>query len=482
MANIHLTIDDQKLEVAEGLTILEAARQNGIQIPTLCYLKELDPHASCRICVVEVEGMRTFQPSCSTKVRDGMVVHTNTEAVRANRKLTLQMIMAHHAVDCHHCLRIGNSKEEDLDPKFCEMCFFCDCVRDGICELQALNREYHVDKLPFPIDGYRYTEDVSLHSVNRNANKCVKCRRCVDVCQDVQIVHNLALYGRGQEYRVTPSMNKPMSESPCVRCGRCVDVCPTGAVYMEESIDNMLADTHAYGVKTVGMVSSTVLPELEKLNKMEPGTLDIHKVIAGMKKEGVDCVVSEEQVIDQNQALAEKLIKTAQGPVILSNSFAVKNFVREFFPELEHRVTFYPSLQQTFSELAKEQLASQFGWDPEQVKTVVFTANNENGAEAKEQGTADYSMNPREIYRTFLRTGVDLHRIRPTDALKQNPDAAYLYGPATGPVTFNYEKEPEVMRVAGKKIAIAHNLGQCRKLLEEIAGGTCSYDIVRLCA
>ena len=244
----------------------------------------------------------------------------------------------------------------------------------------------------------------------------------------------------------------------------------------------MLADAHAYGVKTVGMVSSTVLPELEKLNKMEPGTLDIHKVIAGMKKEGIDCVVSEEQVIDQNQALAEKLIKTAQGPVILSNSFAVKNFVQEFFPELEHQVTFYPSLQQTFSQLVNEQLIPQFGWESNQVKTVVFTANNENGAEAKEQATADYSMNPREIYRTFLRTGVDLHRIRPTDALKQNPDAAYLYGPATGPVTFNYEKEPEIMRVAGKKIAIAHNLGQCRKLLEEIAGGTCSYDIVRLCA
>lgn len=244
MANIHITIDDQQLEVAEGITILEAARGNGIHIPTLCFLKELDPRASCRICVVEVEGMRTFQPSCSTKVRDGMVVRTNTEAVRANRKLTLELIMAHHPVDCHHCLRIGSSKEQDLDPKFCEMCFFCDCVRDGICELQALNREYHVDNLPFALEGCRYEEDVSLHSIIRNSNKCVKCRRCVDVCNDVQNVHNLAMFSRGQDYRVTASMGKPMQESLCVRCGRCVDVCPTGALYMEESIDHMLSDAH----------------------------------------------------------------------------------------------------------------------------------------------------------------------------------------------------------------------------------------------
>ena len=104
---VNLTIDDKAIEAREGMTILEAARENGIRIPTLCYMKELDPHASCRLCVVEVEGARTFQPSCATQVREGMVVRTNTEAIRKNRKLTLEMIMAHHPVDCHHCLRLG---------------------------------------------------------------------------------------------------------------------------------------------------------------------------------------------------------------------------------------------------------------------------------------------------------------------------------------------------------------------------------------
>lgn len=478
---VTITIDEKVLQVKENMTILEAARANGIHIPTLCYLKELDPHASCRICVVEVEGARTFQPSCATKVREGMVVRTNTEAIRNNRKLTLQMIMAHHPVDCHHCLRIGSSKEEDLDPKFCEMCFWCDCVRDGICELQKLNREYHVDALPFAVEGYRYPVDDSLHSVTRDANKCVKCRRCVDVCNDVQSVHNLALFGRGQAFRVTAAMDKPMAESPCVRCGRCVDVCPTGAVYMEESIDKMLFYAHSYQTKTIGMVSSSLLGELEKLNNMAPGTLDIHKVVAGLLKVGVDQVISEEQAIGASRQAAEALIGNAGGPIIISNSYAVRNFVAEKFPELKEKVCYYPSVQESFAAIARS-LAEQLGYDTKHLKTIVLTANNENGAQAKECGTVDFSMNAREIYRVFRRSGVELSLMQPTDALKLAIDPVCAFGSVTGPIAFNYDAEPEILKIDGKLIAVAHNLGQSAKLLEEVRQGTSRFDVIRLCA
>jgi iron only hydrogenase large subunit-like protein len=478
---INITMDGKVLEVEEGRSILEAAKNNGIHIPTLCYMKELDPHASCRMCVVEVEGARTFLPSCATKVSNGMVVKTNTEKLRENRKLTLEMIMAHHPVDCHHCLRLGSSKEEDLDPMFCEMCFFCDCVRDGICELQQLNREYHVDKLPFEVEGYRYEVDNSLHSIIRDANKCIKCRRCVDVCNEVQSVHNLALFGRGQEYRVTPAMNKPMNESSCVRCGRCVDVCPTGALYMEENIDKMLFNAHAYNIKTIGMISSSVLADLEELNKMEPGTLDIHKLIASMKKLNIDCVISEEQVIDANKGEAEEIILNSDSPVIISNSHAVKNFVDLYFADISNQVKYYKSVQECFATIAKE-VADQLGYDVNKMKTVVFTANNENGAEVKEKDTVDFSLNASEIYRTFKRTGVDFHRIKPLDALKLGIEKEYLFGAVTGPISFNYEKDPEVMKIEGKTIAIAHNLGQTRKLLEEVVSGISQFDIIRLCA
>ncbi|MCR5812672.1 MAG: (2Fe-2S)-binding protein [Lachnospiraceae bacterium] len=482
---VQITIDDKVLQVEESMTILEAARENGIHIPTLCYLKQLDPHASCRLCVVEVEGARTFQPSCATKVREGMVVRTNTEKIRENRKLTLQMIMAHHPVDCHHCLRIGSSKEEDLDPKFCEMCFWCDCVRDGICELQKLNREYHVDKLPFAVEGYRYPIDDSL-SVVRDPNKCVKCRRCVDVCNEVQSVHNLALYGRGQQMRVTAAMDKPMAESPCVRCGRCVDVCPTGALHMKESIDKMVFYAHSYEATTVGMVSTSLLGDLENLNNMAPGTLDVHKVIAGMKKIGVDHVISEEQAVTASCKAAEKIIGEGfaagkgEGPVVLSNSYAVKNFVETQFPDLADKVNYYPSVQESFAVIA-EALAKTLGWE-KKLKTAVFTANNENGAQAAEKGTVDFSMNAREVYRLFRRTGVELSLMKPVDPLKLSIDQDFSYTAVTGPVEFNYDAEPEVFKINGRLAAVAHNLGQTAKLLEELRSGTCKYGLIRLSA
>jgi len=174
MANVNIIMDGRSLSVPAGTSVLEAARANGIRIPTLCFLKELDPRASCRMCVVEIEGARTFQHACATRVREGMVVHTDTEAVRASRKLTLELLLSNHAVDCHHCLRIGSSRCDDLDPKFCEWCFFCDCVKDGFCELQALAREYGVDQLPFPQHHGRYPVDDSAVIV-RDPNKCIKC-------------------------------------------------------------------------------------------------------------------------------------------------------------------------------------------------------------------------------------------------------------------------------------------------------------------
>lgn len=478
---IHMTIDGKVLEVEEGMTILEAARKNGIHIPTLCYLKELDPHASCRICVVEVEGARTFLPSCATKVRDGMVVKTKTDEIIANRKRTLEMIMARHPVDCHHCLRIGSSKEEDLDPAFCEMCFWCDCVRDGFCELQQLNREYHVDQIPFEVEDSRYEIDKSLGSIIRNPNKCIKCRRCVDVCNDIQAVHNLALFGRGQEYRVTASLNKSMKESLCVRCGRCVDVCPTGALYMKENIDKMLFYAHQYDTKTIAMVSSSILPDLEKIYKMEAGTLDIHKLIAALKKLGVDCVISEEDVINLNQDKVEKIISQAHKPLIISNSTAAKNFVELYYHDIADQVYYYESLQETFATLAKN-TAQRLGYDCCSYKTIVLTGNNENGAEVVEKGTVDFSMNAREIYRMFKRTGIDLNRMKSADGLKMNVDNEHVFDAISAPVTFNYKAEPEVFKLDGKLMAVAHNLGQSKKLLDEVVDGTSPYTIIRVCA
>ncbi len=350
-------------------------------------------------------------------------------------------------------------------------------MKDGVCELQALNREYHVDKLPFTVEGYRYEVDDSLQSIVRDANKCVKCRKCVDVCNDVQCVHNLALFGRGQEFKVTPSMNKPMDQSLCVRCGRCVDVCPTGALSMKSHIDKMLFNTHSYSTKTIGMVTSGLVSDFVELDKIEKGTITTQNFVGALKKLGVDCVISEEEIIQANMKEAEQIIKNATAPIIISNSSAAKNFVELYYPNVN--VTYYNSVQEQFGKCAKE-LASKYGWD--RMKTVVFTDNNENGVEAHEKGTVDFSLSALEVHRTFKRAGVNICRVIPQDALRFSLDEKFVYAPVTKPVEFNYESTPEVLKIDGKCIAIAHNLGQTKVLLDGVVNNNNPYDVIRICA
>ena len=327
MATVNVTINGKVCAVESGKTILQAARENGINIPTLCNFEGLEARANCRICVVEVEGMRTFQPACATKVRDGLVVNTDSEKVRASRKATLELIMAHHAVDCHHCMRIGSSSEQSLDPRFCEMCFWCDCERDGFCELQALNREYHVDVLPYIQHEADYEVDDSLDSIIRNPNKCIKCRRCVDVCGEVQTVHNLSMANRGRDIMVVPELGKPMAESACVRCGHCVDVCPVAAIHMQEHKDEVLYMAHSYDYDTAVQLSQDVIPELTELYKVKEGEITMTKLVGAMHKLGFGNVISNEHAEFLAAEEAAKIIDENIGkePVLLTNSFAVQH-------------------------------------------------------------------------------------------------------------------------------------------------------------
>ena len=308
MANVNIIMDGRSLSVPAGTSVLEAARENGIRIPTLCFLKDLDPRASCRMCVVEIEGARTFQHACATKVREGMVIHTDTEAVRESRKLTLELLLSNHAVDCHHCLRIGSSRCDDLDPKFCEMCFFCDCVKDGFCELQALAREYKVDVLPFSQKHNTHPVDATTVIV-RNPNKCIKCKRCVDVCGKIQTVHNLAASGRGCEITIGPAFGKSMAESECVGCGRCVEVCPTGAIYAMEHKDELVYYAHKDGMKTAAMVDADAIPELERVLKLQPGTVTPEQLAGSLKKIGeanIICARRRPKYVGGQRAIYDK--------------------------------------------------------------------------------------------------------------------------------------------------------------------------------
>jgi iron only hydrogenase large subunit-like protein len=380
-------------------------------------------------------------------------------------------------------MRIGSSSEQSLDPKFCEMCFWCDCERDGFCELQTLNREYHVDVLPYIQHEHDYETDDSLNSVIRNPNKCIKCRRCVDVCGQVQTVHNLSMANRGRDIMVVPEMGKPMSESACVRCGHCVDVCPVGAIYMKEHKDEVLYMTHSYDYNTVVQISDDVIPELTELFKVEPGKINPNQVCTALHKIGFDKVVTDDYAKREAAKQAAEIIgkKVGKEPVILTNSHAVMNFVDRYFAGMKDKIEVYESAQTVFGKAAGE--GNAFGFD-KPVKTVNITKVKELGAEAEETGNVDYVWNARELYRVFLRTGGAPHRKGATafDSFTRE-DGALPYPELLGDKEWDLSPDYEevAVLVGGKpvKCAVAHNLGQVRKLLE---GDYKNYAIVRLMA
>ncbi|MBQ7438201.1 MAG: (2Fe-2S)-binding protein [Oscillospiraceae bacterium] len=471
MADVNIIIDGKTLSVPAGTTVLEAARANGIRIPTLCFLKELDPRASCRMCVVEIEGARTFQHACATRVREGMVVHTDTEAVRDSRKLTLELLLSNHAVDCHHCLRIGSSRCDDLDPKFCEMCFFCDCVKDGFCELQALAREYKVDVLPFSQKHNTYPLDDSTVIV-RNPNKCIKCRRCVDVCGKVQTVHNLAASGRGSELLIGPAFGRSMAESGCIGCGRCVEVCPTGAIHAMEHKDELVYYAHRDGLKTAALVDADVIPELERVLKLQPGSVTPEQIAGSLKKIGTDEIYDAAGAEKAAEAEAEALLAEkleGQRPVILTNSFAAKAFLEKNFPERKESFVFYGSAVAQFGSALRGQADRLFA----------VTPVGNDASETEKTHPVDITVNPRELARIMIRTGSEPNPKR-TAELKvlPVPQPGGKFGRLLEKAAWSMARDaaPERFTVGELKCVICHNLGQAREVLESGE----AFDVIRV--
>lgn len=477
---ITVTFNGTSYQVEAGLTILQAAKAVGIDIPTLCHFEGFPSHANCRVCVVEVEKMRTLQPACATKVADGMVIHTENERVCQSRKTTLQLLLSHHAVDCHHCLRIGASREQDLDPRFCEMCFWCDCPRDGFCELQTLARRYHIDVLPFIQHEADYREDESLHSIIRNPNKCIKCKRCVDVCGQVQTVHNLSMANRGREITVVPELGNLMADSACVRCGHCVDVCPVSAIYMKEHIDEIIFFNHQYNTKTLVQVSANVLPEIRRLYKVErDDDITMEHLCASFRKLMWNHVITDDYAQSLSHQKMAQAIEDGGKGVMVSNSRAVRNFVERYFPALVDQIQWAPSPQEILGTDIAARFAETDGVPRDDLKVTYVTNIKEFGAECEELHHVDFAINAREMYRMFLRTGG-------APAMRYPCAFDFVGEPVTTPYdklfenVWNMGQQPEeiTLTVAGRELrcAIAHNLGQCRVLLE----GNNVYDVMVL--
>ena len=472
MANVNIIINGIQYTASEGMTVLECAKANGIYIPTLCYYESMKPKAACKLCMVNIEGEEKEKLACATKVKDGMVITTDSKELFEKRKAAVQELFRRHTVDCHHCLRIGSTKAKDFDPAFCKDCYFCDCVRDGFCELQKKALEFGVDELPFEIREHDFEPDDSTGCIVRDPNKCIKCRRCVDVCkaQGVGILGTVKTVN-GQ----TVGAKSNMLADGCVRCGRCVSVCPTGALFMKEHKDEEIYFAHQYGTRTAALLCSCVLGELEELFAAPRGSFTLEQVVDGLKKLGIDEVYDPAAAMHLagHRASARLDEMLGKGCVIFTRDWAAKTFLSKNYPELSDNFLFYDSPQQIFSELVRARA-------PE-TKLYSINSCHSFAAEALETGNADYFINTRELYRIFLRTGVD-------PALRKgvSPDKLCDYE--------RCDRYPELFRNGGwhltgnaeelsftengreYKALICHNLGQVKKAVENMD----KYDVIKV--
>ena len=353
---VNLTINNKKISAEEGKSILEVAKANKILIPNLCFLECVNQIGSCRICVVEVEGAKTLQASCMTKVKEGMVVHTNSAKVRKARKILYELILSDHPKDCLNCSR--NQK----------------------CELQELGELLQVKENRF--EGQRsksFVDDFSA-SIVRDTSKCILCRRCVSVCNDIQGIGVLNAQYRGFDTVVTPAAGLPLTEVNCILCGQCTAVCPVGALQEKDSTEDVSAALNDKNKRVIIQTAPAIRAALGELFDYEPGTLVTGKMVTALKDMGFDDVfdtnfTADLTIVEEGSELLQRLTKVLTGgeavlPMITSCSPGWIKYIEHNFPdELDHLST-CKSPHMMLGALVKTYYADKLGVSPKDMYVV----------------------------------------------------------------------------------------------------------------
>lgn len=410
-ALIKVTIDGQFIEVPMGTTILEAAKKLGIKIPTLCYHDDLCISGVCRICVVEVEGMRTLQASCAYPVTQPIIVHTHTTKVRMARRHILDLMLSKHYGECYSCVRNNN------------------------CELQSLAKEYGVDFYRFGhVDKPTYGQDKSSYAIVRDMDKCILCRRCVRTCVDLQEVGVFEAVGRGAETRIGTFMDLPMIEEICINCGQCINRCPTGALKAKDPSDEIWEAIEDPNKHVVIQTAPAPRSAIGECFGQKPGTAFTFEMNTALRNCGFDkvfdtnftadlTIVEEgtELLLRLYKALVEK-DKSVAIPQFTSCSPGWVKYIEHFYPEMLPHVSSAKSPQQMFGALIKTYYAEINKIDPADIVTVALmpcTAKKFecNRPEMNDSGfkDVDYGLTTRELAQMMQEAGIELTKMEKSD-------------------------------------------------------------------
>lgn len=498
MKTVSLTIDGITVEVPEGTTVLEAARKIGIEIPTLCFLKDVNNPACCRVCLVEV-GPKLIA-SCALVAENGMKIKTNTKKVRDARRTVVQLILSNHKRECTSCSRSGN------------------------CELQKLAKDLNIRDIEYEGEISHGAIDNSSASIVRDPEKCILCGRCISTCSKVQTVNAIGWARRGFNTMVSPAYEKPLSDTVCVNCGQCIMACPTGALHEKESMKDVwkaLNDPEKYVViQTAPAVRVAIGEEFG----MPVGTRVTGKMVSAMRKLGFDNVFDTDfaadlTIMEEGTELIKRLGSGKNLPLMTSCCPGWVKFVEHNYPEMLDNLSTCKSPHEMEGAVIKSYFAKKMNIDPSSIFVVsimpcVAKKFENQREELNNEGLQDVDavLTTRELAQMIKEAGIDFNNL--TDDNFDNPlgastGAAVIFG-ATGGVaeaalrtvfeilagkeleTIDYTavrgiegvKEAQIELPDGRTIStvVASGLGNARKVLELIKKGDKRYDFIEVMA
>ena len=507
---INLTIDNRPVSVDKGTTILDAAKACGIEIPTLCHINLkgtcVNNHpASCRICVVEVAGRRNLAPACATACMEGMEVHTSTMRVLKARRTVLELILSNHPHDCLVCPKSGN------------------------CELQNLAKKLKIHETPYE-GGEKTTFAVEKTvSIVRDMNKCILCRRCETMCNDVQTVGAIGAMNRGFNTTIAPAFGQNLVDSECTYCGQCVAVCPVGALTEKDNTGKLIKDLANPDKIVIVQTAPAVRVAIGEEFGYKPGTIVTGKLVSALRQLGFNYVFDTDfaadlTIMEEGTELLGRLTKFLGGdksvklPILTSCCPAWVNFFEHQFPDMLDLPSTARSPQQMFGSIAKTYWAEKMGIDREKIVVVSIMpclAKKYESArdEFKVDGNpdVDYSLSTRELAALIKEANIDFTSLEDADfdtPLGESTGASVIFGATGGvmeaalrtayevhtgktldKVDFTQVRGLEGVREASVdmngfelKVGIAHGLGNARRMLEDIRSGKSQYHAIEIMA
>ena len=499
MAMLNVTIDGVKVSVPAGTTVLEAARQANVHIPTLCYLKDIYEIGACRMCVVDV-GARALAAACVMPVSEGMVVKTNTPAVRNARKAVLELILSNHERKCLSCVRSHN------------------------CELQKLAKDLGVEETRFEGANINYPMDQLSPSLVRDPNKCILCRRCLAVCRNVQKIGAIGAVDRGFKTQIAPSFNKSIVDTNCVYCGQCINACPVGALIEKDDTQKVWDAISDPEKIVVVQPAPAVRVALGEEFGMPIGTRVTGKMTQALKRLGFDKIFDTDfaadlTIMEEANELLERIKNNGPLPMFTSCSPGWIKYCEHNFPELLPNLSSCKSPMQMEGAIIKTYWAEKAGVDPSKIVTVAVmpctSKKFETSRPEMELGglrTVDISITTRELARMIKSAGIQFAQLPDEEVfdelVAESTGAAPIFG-ATGGVmeaalrtaadvlegrsveNVEYKalrgiegiKEAEVtLGGVNLKVAIANSTGAAKELITRIKNGDASYAFVEVMA